>query len=291
MLKYKHAFHAGNFGDILKHFTLVRLLERMKSTISSPFTVFDSHSSNGRFFYNDRDVQSSGEASSGIARILSAVHDSSVPQPLIYYLNIYSTYSKSGLYPGSPEIERLIMRNCDTLYLSDINPDEIIKLRQNMEQETLIKNDGIKPTIFNKNGFDVINDLIPPQTEYGLALIDPPYDKNEDFYDSQKTICEIIQKWPKGIIMLWYPINTNQSQMSDKETMIKQIINESTIKTLDVQIHIDSYDGAIKNNKKMYGSGVLIINPPDGLEEDLRTSLPWIQKNLSDTCSWTISSK
>lgn len=291
MLKYKHSFHAGNYGDVLKHFTLIRLLEHMKSSISSPFTVIDTHSSNGRFLYSDNDVQSSGEASKCIFKILSISKNSTVPQPLLNYLDIFSIYSKNGIYPGSPEIERLIMRNCDHLFLCDINPDEILKLQKNMEQETLIKNDGIKPIILNKNGFNVIDDLIPPQTKEGLVLIDPPFDKDSDFYDSQNAICKIMKKWSKGIIMLWYPIITNQSQMSIEEAMKNQIINSTNSKTIDVQLLIDSFTGASKKNKKMFGSGLLIINPPNGLEDDLRLSLPWIQKNLSEAGSWSILSK
>lgn len=290
MFQYKHSFHAGNYGDILKHFTLIRLLERMKLSISSPFTVIDTHSSNGRFFYKDEDFRLSKKAPNGISRILSISSNSTVPQPLVHYLNIYKTYSKNGLYPGSPEIERLIMRKSDYLYLCDINPNEILKLRKNMDQETIIKNDGIRPIILNKNGFDVAKDLTPPQTNYGMVLIDPPFDKNSDFYDSGNTICKIMKKWSNGIIMLWYPINAIQSQMKDKDLMIKQITNSINSKILNVQLLIDSLKNAINKNKKMYGSGLIIINPPNGLEDDLRISVPWIQKNLSKTGSWSLSS-
>lgn len=291
MIKYKHSFHAGNHGDILKHLTLVYLLEHMKSNISSPITVIDSHSSNGRFFYNDKEVLSSGEASAGISKILSIAQKSSTPKQLHKYLEIIQTYSKNGCYPGSPEIERIILRKFDHLYLCDINPDEILKLQNNMEQKPFIQSEGIIPVILNKNGFDVVDNLTPPQTEYGMVLIDPPYDKNDDFYDSQETICKVIKKWPKAIIMLWYPINTNQSQMLDKEAMINQIINSENAKTLDIQLLADSYENACSKNKKMYGSGVLILNPPNGLEEDIKATIPWIQKNLSESGSWSISSK
>lgn len=281
--QYRHSNHVGNHGDILKHSTLIYLLNYLKSK-DSPFTVFDTHSGSGIYSIGEK-ISTNTETSDGIGKLYNFGQNNTISKSLQNYLDFLLPYLKQNSYAGSPEIERQLLRDCDFLYNSEVDKSEYELLLSNCSHNSQSSN--TKPIYLNQNGYNMINELIPPKTENGLILIDPPYKEACEFDEAVNAIDLVNRKWPNGIIMLWYPLLV--SRQSENDAMIakiKQSIAARNDQTsiIDAQLLIDS-----SKSKSMYGCGIIVINPPDDLENELNSFLPFLSNLLSVKGSYSIS--
>lgn len=278
MLSYQHAFHAGNHADLLKHFVLTFVLNSLNKK-DKAYTFFDSHSASGLYDLYDNRLIKTGEAQKGIQALLQAKNP---PQELDIYLNLIKEYSDKNLYPGSPEIERRLMRKQDFLILSELHPQEIENLRRNMNEPLFNNSNQPVIQIHNRNGWEMIKALTPPATKRGAILIDPSYEENQDYIDATNTICQINKKWSNGILMLWYPLLSHRE--SEIKAMLQTICDSAKSHNEHVEIsnlQLQVYSKDDKDLPRLYGSGMLVINSPWMLEETASKVITYINSEIS----------
>lgn len=278
MLSYQHAFHAGNHADLLKHFVLTFVLNSLNKK-DKAYTFFDSHSASGLYDLYDNRLIKTGEAQKGIQALLQAKNP---PQELDIYLNLIKEYSDKNLYPGSPEIERRLMRKQDFLILSELHPQEIENLRRNMNEPLFNNSNQPVIQIHNRNGWEMLKALTPPATKRGAILIDPSYEENQDYIDATNTICQINKKWSNGILMLWYPLLSQRE--SEIKAMLQTICDSAKSHNEHVEIsnlQLQVYSKDDKDLPRLYGSGMLVINSPWMLEETASKVITYINSEIS----------
>lgn len=277
MLSYQHAYHAGNHADILKHYVVSFVINSLNKK-DKPYTFFDTHSGSGLYDLFDNRIQKTGEAEKGIQKLLQA-HN--LPEELNNYISLVKEYTQKNMYPGSPEIERRLLRPTDTLILSELHPQEIENLRQNMAHPVFGSNNVI-PQVHNRSGWEMLKALTPPSTKRGAVLIDPSYEETKDYLDAAKVICEVHKKWTNGIIMLWYPL------LAHREIEIDNMINQITgfAKSINQNVEISNlqlcvYSKEEKELPRLYGSGMLVINSPWKLEEEGTSVINYLKNELA----------
>lgn len=289
MLSYQHIFHAGNHADLLKHSVLIQVLESLNKK-EKPYTFFDTHAASGLYDLKDNRSLKTGEAEKGIVQFSDKAD---MPQAFAAYITFVQKYLKDSLYPGSPEIERSFMRKQDTLILSELHPQEIENLRNNMKK-CGNSGSGSQPDIqiHNRSGWEMLKALTPPATKRGAALIDPSYEEVNDYKIAADTICVVHKKWSNGIIMLWYPLLAHRE--SEIEGMINQITNEARSQNANIEIadlRLEVFDknqhkevsleefraSEGKNPPRLYGSGMLVLNAPWMLKENTLETIEYIK--------------
>ena len=288
MLSYQHAFHAGNHADILKHYVLTFVLNSLNRK-DKPYTFIDTHSGSGLYDLYDNRIVKTGEAEKGIIALDKIINkdESSLPQSFYDYIKLIEVYKKENLYPGSPEIEKRLMRTQDTLLLSELHPQEIENLKANILNPTFAvndkdKKDNPKIKVQHKNGWDVLKANTPPITKRGAVLIDPSYEETQDYIDAANIICEVNKKWSNGIIMLWYPLLAHRESeiqvMKEKITFSAQRVN-ANVEISDLMLEV--YDKDDDTLPRLYGSGMLVINSPWKLEEETSKVIEYLTNTLS----------
>ena len=289
MLSYQHIFHAGNHADILKHSVLIQVLDSLNKK-DKPYTFFDTHSGSGLYDLTDTRSLKTGEAQKGI-EVISKL-SGELPSALSRYLDFVSDYLKDERYPGSPEIERSLMRKQDTLILSELHPQEIENLRNNMKAPCCNKDNNPEVQVHNRNGWEMLKALTPPVTKRGVVLIDPSYEEVSDYQLAADTICAVHKKWTNGIIMLWYPLLAHREgeieAMLDRITEGARAINQN-IEIADLRLEVFDKDSHRevsleeyrasegKNPPRLYGSGMLVLNTPWKLEEEIKSVIDYIK--------------
>ena len=297
MLSYQHIFHAGNHADILKHCVLLQVLNSLNKK-EKPYTFFDTHAASGLYDLTDGRSLKTGEAGRGILSLTGegiAAGDSDKPLPplLQSYLDFVKPYIADSRYPGSPEIERCFMREQDTLILSELHPQEIENLRENMKRPRE-KTPSVQ--IHKRNGWEMLTALTPPATKRGAVLIDPSYEETADYVQAADTITAVHKKWSNGIIMLWYPLLAHRE--GEIESMLDRITEgaraqNSNIEIANLQLEVfdknehkemsleDFRASEGKNPPRLYGSGMLVLNAPWKLEEETTAVIEYVKKRLS----------
>lgn len=277
MLSYQHVYHAGNHADILKHSVLTLILESLKKK-DKPFTIFDSHAGEGFYYLDDVRSQKTGEAENGLIPFLNEISKPEHKEAaaiLDTYIRLIKAYQKANLYPGSPEIARNLLRKDDQLILSELHPQAIQALKENMKEKPL-ENHMVNCHIHERNGYELLASLTPPTIKRGVALVDPSFEDTRDFYDVSETLLKVHQKWPVGILALWYPLLERRS--SEIQTMKDELTHAAQSGTnparvLDIQLKVT--DGAnLEGHAALLGSGMFIINAPYLLDEQMKKVLP-----------------
>ena len=293
MLSYQHIFHAGNHADILKHCVLIQVLTSLNKK-EKPYTFFDTHAASGLYDLTDGRSLKTGEAGRGILSLTGegiAAGDSDKPLPplLQSYLDFVKPYIADSRYPGSPEIERCFMREQDTLILSELHPQEIENLRENMKRPRE-KTPSVQ--IHKRNGWEMLTALTPPASKRGAVLIDPSYEETDDYAQAADTITAVHKKWSNGIIMLWYPLLAHREgeieSMLDRITEGARALN-SNIEIANLQLEVfdknehkevsleDFRASEGKNPPRLYGSGMLVLNSPWKLEEECSALIDYLK--------------
>ncbi len=283
MLSYVHAFHAGNYADILKHcvfvFTLEHLLKKDK-----PFTVIDTHSGSGKYNLTDERLVKTQEAENGIKKLLQKDNNALNEIFGSHFAKILENYITKNEYPGSPEIARVLLRKQDRLILNELHPKVIEELKQNMSFAEQNKDNSPQIQINSKDAKIMLNAAVPPQIKRGCVIIDPSYEDKNEYEQTAKMFINACKKWSTPTYLIWYPL------LSDRETEIalfKQNIiaavektnNTADEKCLSFEIQLKQKE-ELSGISKMYGSGMLVINPPFGLKEKMQQVIPLLEKLL-----------
>ncbi|WP_281558317.1 23S rRNA (adenine(2030)-N(6))-methyltransferase RlmJ [Thalassomonas sp. RHCl1] len=270
MLSYRHAFHAGNFADVLKHSVLTLVLDYMTRK-EKGFSYIDSHSGAGMYQLSDSYAQKTGEYKEGIARLLSAETQQATPEALLPYLELIrdmnqgSSDHEISLYPGSPGIAKAILRRQDSAHLFELHPTDIDYLNDFCQRWR-------KAHVKQSDGYQGVLSLLPPPSRRGVVLIDPPYELKEDYPKAVKTIIKAYDKFATGTYILWYPV-VKRALVDEME----KTFTDSQVKNL---LQVEFCQRPDTEEYGMTGTGLFIVNPPWQLKEQLTAILPYLQTQL-----------
>lgn len=266
-MNYRHAFHAGNHADVLKHVVLLALLEAFKRK-PAPFCVLDTHAGRGQYLLQGGHADATGEARGGIFR-LYVLHG--LPAVVQAYLKRVQADNPVGAlvsYPGSPLLAAQAMRPQDRLFACELQPDEARALAQLFEGDPRV-------TVMARDGYAAVKALVPPKERRGLVLIDPPYEAQEDeFRPILQALREGLERWPTGTYALWYPIKRGRTL----QPFLRKAALLPCKSALRIELLVRPDDSALRLN----GSGMLVINPPWKLDEELAPALPVLARLLGE---------
>ena len=266
MLSYRHAFHAGNHADVLKHFIEVQLL-RYLAQKDKPFWYIDTHAGAGCYALDSGYATQNAEYESGIARLWDR---SDLPAPLLDYIALVKRINPDGtlkLYPGSPLIAQTLLREQDRLRLFELHPTDHEILQENFAA------DSRRVLIQKADGFGALKALLPPPPRRALVLIDPPYEEKQDYQRVVSALQEGLKRFANGVYAVWYP----QLQRAEARQLPQQLKHLEVKSWLHVALSVQTPSD---EGFGMHGSGMFILNPPWTLHSELKQVMPYLAKVL-----------
>jgi len=274
MFSYRHAFHAGSHADILKHLTLIHLVEYLQEKPAA-LTIIDTHAGAGIYSLEDGFASVSKEADGGIFRLLKYKETGNpIPESVQSYLDYIlaeNTEDQLNTYPGSPFILARLLRPQDRLKLFELHPKEIDILRHNIGELKQSK----QIDIYAENSFNRLKGLLPPPSRRGLVLIDPSYEDKQDYRNLEVAMEEALQRFATGCYAIWYPLLSRRESavLPDRLKKIAALYKRSW---LHAELRVENAPG----ERRLQASGMFIINPPWTLEKHLAQALPVLTKAL-----------
>jgi 23S rRNA (adenine2030-N6)-methyltransferase len=278
MFSYRHAFHAGNHADVLKHFVQVQLHQYMNQK-DTAYTYIDTHSGAGVYALDSAQAVKSGEYLDGIARLWER---DDLPAPLADYVNLVRAMNPSGrlrYYPGSPYVAEQVARAEDRLRLFELHPADTRLLVENFRKleahkaEQGERSRGRRVLIEHADGFHAMKALLPPPSRRALVLIDPPYEVKLDYKHVRDALEEALGRFPSGIYAVWYPVLQRMESRQFADRLKRLPAKEWLHVTLTVATPGPDGTG-------MHSSGMFILNPPYTLEPMLRETMPYLVQVL-----------
>ncbi|MBA6293932.1 23S rRNA (adenine(2030)-N(6))-methyltransferase RlmJ [Colwellia sp. MB3u-70] len=268
MLSYRHAFHAGNFADVLKHSVLTLVLEYMTRK-DKGFYYIDSHSGAGMYQLSDEYAQKTGEYKNGIAKL---IENDDLPEALQPYIDLVKNLNQETgeltLYPGSPGIARQFTRRQDSAHLFELHPTDIEHLKAYSQRWN-------KSHVKQSDGYQGVLGLVPPPNRRGVVLIDPPYELKEDYLKAVRTVVNAYKKFATGTYILWYPVVKRELVEQMQNAFIKSEVRNLT--------QVEYCQDADTEEYGMTGTGLFIVNPPWQLTSQLDEVLPYLKTKLGHT--------
>lgn len=252
-MNYRHAFHAGNFADVVKHVSLVCLLERLGEK-PKPLCYVETHAGRGIYDLRHEKSRRSGEAEDGVLRAAASGVTSG---PLGRYLGIVGQSNPEAVvttYPGSPVIAATLLRPEDRLILCESQPEEACVLRQSLGADTRV-------SVQCRDGFSALRAILPPMPRRGCVLIDPPYESAADTERALAAIAEGLTRWPTGIFALWYPIKERRDALALRRRLWQM---GAGMTALEFCITPDD------NPARLNGAGLAVVRPPWRLDIELQ---------------------
>ncbi|HVK53133.1 MAG TPA: 23S rRNA (adenine(2030)-N(6))-methyltransferase RlmJ [Pseudoxanthomonas sp.] len=271
-MNYRHAFHAGNHADVLKHMILLAVLAALKRK-DSPFFVLDTHAGRGRYLLGGSESQKTGEAESGIFRLFD---QPALPEVLEQYLRAVQADNPVGAlvaYPGSPLLTAQALREQDRLAACELQPEEAAELKALFAHDKRVG-------VHARDGYAAMHALLPPRSgeqriARGLVLIDPPYEAQDAEYPQIiKSLRDAMERWPNACYAVWYPIKQRRSL----QPFFRKAAALPAKSALLAELQIRPDDSPLRLN----GSGMLLLNPPFQLEQTIAPALPALQTALGE---------
>ncbi|WP_054310964.1 23S rRNA (adenine(2030)-N(6))-methyltransferase RlmJ [Mesorhizobium sp. 1M-11] len=268
-MNYRHAYHAGNFADVVKHVVLVRLIEYLKRK-EKPFRVIDTHAGIGLYDLSSNEAQKTGEWRDGIgrvARIDPGIQATVLLGPYLEAVNACNTDGGIRFYPGSPWLARRLLRNQDRLTAIELHPQDAVRLKGQSEGD-------FQTRVIELDGWLALGAHLPPKEKRGLVLVDPPFEQEGEFDRLAAGVEKAYKRWPGGIYALWYPIKDRHSVADFRNRLTASGMN----KVLDIVFEVRP----ASNSERLDGTGMVVVNPPFTLEQDLRLILPALQAAMAE---------
>jgi len=266
VLSYRHAFHAGNHADVLKHVVLTETL-RYLARKDSALWYIDTHAGVGQYALNPHPPAGQAEWLNGIARLWQ---DSDVPVALQPYLSLVRALNPDGrlrLYPGSPRLAVDLLRPGDKAWLFELLEKDFFALRDNLGGRTQVHCTAA-------DGFAALKGLLPPAPRRGLICIDPSYELQSDYARVLDTLADALQRFESGCYLVWYPI----VQRIEALELPARLLALGPKRWLRAELLVRA---APPGGYGLYGSGVFVINPPWTLSGTLQGLLPWLARKLA----------
>lgn len=282
-MNYRHAFHAGNFADVLKHAVLAHCLAALNRK-DTAYRVIDTHAGPGLYDLAGDKAQRTHEAAEGIGRLTveSSPELEAFLAPYRTVLAEARTRYGETIYPGSPAIARLMMRPQDKAVFCEKHPEEALALERYCRNDPRVK-------VLTLDGWTALKANVPPKERRGLVVIDPPFEKPDEIEALPGLLAGAWRKWQSGQYLVWYPIK----DLSRVEAFYAAIAASGVQKVLRAELAIDNPARA----DGMVATGLLVVNPPWPLEEPLKAALPALLKLLQRKgegfwrCDWLVAEK
>jgi 23S rRNA (adenine2030-N6)-methyltransferase len=265
-MNYRHAFHAGNFADVVKHAVLARIITHLKEKPAA-FRVIDTHAGAGLYDLSGPEASRTGEWRAGIGRLLAAQLVPDVRALLAPYLDAVAALNPGGamtVYPGSPALAQTLLRDQDRLVVCEREPNAARALARFVHGDTRAKAVEI-------DGYTALNAYVPPKERRGLVLIDPPYEQPDEFERLAQALAAAHRKWPTGIYALWYPIKN----LRETAAFARRVAASGIARVLRAELTLVRAAG-----ERLGGSGLIVVNPPWRLEEEVSVLLPALARAL-----------
>lgn len=248
-MNYRHAYHAGNFADVMKHALLALAIEHMKKK-DKPFFLLDTHAGTGMTDLTGVEALKTGEYMQGIARLL----DAAAPHPLLApYLDAVRALGGTPLsrYPGSPALMAHLARAEDRLAFCELHPEDAGTLRTNFRRDARVKTHEM-------DGYTALKAMLPPKERRGIILIDPPFEQRGEYTRLADAIAEAHRRFATGTYMIWYPLK----DPAVAGEFLERLAADGPPKTLALELQVMATDPM-----RMTGSGMIFVNPPFALTE------------------------
>jgi 23S rRNA (adenine2030-N6)-methyltransferase len=265
MLAYRHAFHAGNHADVLKHVVLVQLMRHL-ALKDKGLRIVDTHAGAGLYALDSAQALKKGEFLHGVGRLWSLPQ---APPPVADYLQQLRALNADGvlrLYPGSPQLAQQLLRPQDQLRLFELHPADHLALQELLGGRANIE-------VRQADGFAALKGQLPPPTRRALVLVDPSYEGHADYGHVIDALGAALRRFAQGVYMVWYPVVSK----SGAAAMLKALKAMAPQGWLHAQLTLQPTDAL---GFGLSGSGVLVINPPYTLHAQLRSLLPWLVQQL-----------
>ncbi|MBD8756878.1 23S rRNA (adenine(2030)-N(6))-methyltransferase RlmJ [Pseudomonas coleopterorum] len=267
-MNYRHAFHAGNHADVFKHIVLTRLVALM-SRKEQPFAYIDTHAGLGLYDLRGDQATRTGEWLEGIARLWQATDRPALTDDYVKVINRLNAEGELRYYPGSPELARRLMRQQDRVLLNEKHPDDGQLLKDNMKKDPRV-------AVHLGEGWHVPRALLPVAEKRAVMLIDPPFEQLDELQRCAKAMKETIGRMRQTVATIWYPIKDDSRAL---KRFYQELTSSGAPKLLRVELLVHPLD----TPQSLNGSGLVISNPPWGLEEELNTLMPWLANLLGQS--------
>ena len=266
-MNYRHSFHAGNFADVMKHIVLTRIIEYLKLK-DKAFRVIDTHAGSGIYLLTEGDAARTGEWHGGIEKLLNTpVAANDLLQPYIHAVQAVNGSEALKTYPGSPKITRYLLRKQDRLTAIELHPKDAKLLAKAFA-------DDFQTRVIELDGWLSLGAHLPPKEKRGLVLIDPPFEEPGEFERLVEGLQKAHSRWPGGIYALWYPVKDRKGVAKFHSALAETGI----AKVLRIELCIR---GA-SDEPQLDGSGMIVVNPPFTLVEELKVILPVLTDVLAE---------
>ncbi|MGH6737976.1 MAG: 23S rRNA (adenine(2030)-N(6))-methyltransferase RlmJ [Bradyrhizobium sp.] len=271
-MNYRHAFHAGNFADVIKHIVLTRILLYLQEKPAA-FRVIDSHAGAGLYDLAGDEARRGGEWLTGIARILQT-RFSEAALPLVKpYLDIVRAYNPTNVlktYPGSPLIARALLRPQDRITACELEPSARKHLIEQLRRDAQAR-------VVDLDGWTALQAFVPPNERRGLVVIDPPFEAKDEFERLADGFAAAFKKWPTGSYLLWYPAKSRRAA----DDLSRAVAHAAaSVKPAGKCLRLEFSIAPQRVDSALTSSGLLIVNPPWTLQSELKIILPELEKPL-----------
>ena len=257
-MNYRHAFHAGNFADVVKHIILCLIITYLQKK-PAPFRVIDTHAGPGLYDLTSDAANRSPEWREGIARLVAADLPGPAAELVAPYLDAVMAHNPDGAlntYPGSPKLARSLLRPLDRLTALELHPEDAAALKALFAGDVAVK-------AIELDGWQALPAHLPPKEKRGLILIDPPFEQEDEFERLAATLVKACRPFPTGVYALWYPLKDEKRAAAFKRQLYKTGLNK--------MLCAEFWLRAPSTPPRLYGTGMIVLNPPFTLENDLKT--------------------
>ena len=276
-MNYRHAFHAGNFADVVKHAVLARIVAYLKEKPAA-FRVIDTHAGAGAYDLASAEASRTGEWREGIGKLIAAELPQPVRDLLAPYLDAVAAFNSPAanaespkVYPGSPALVRHWLRAQDRMIACEAEPAAARALASRMRGDNRVKPVAI-------DGYTALNAYVPPKERRGLVLIDPPFEQGDEFVRLAQALSGAHRKWPSGIFLLWYPLKDARGT-----GFARSLARANIPRILRAELTI----APARDAQKLAGSGLVVVNPPWTLPGELAVLLPALARVFAGAAGGT----
>lgn len=259
-MNYRHAYHAGNFADVLKHVLLSRILVYLTRK-PAPVRFIDTHAGIGRYDLGSAEAERTGEWRDGIGRLDRDGMTSAEQLLFAPYLEAVGSREPDGrplTYPGSPALAQRLLRAADRLLLCEMHPTDAVQLRASVRGDARV-------TVLAQDGYRGLKGAVPPPERRGVVLIDPPFEEREEFASMVTGFDDAYRRWPTGIYALWYPIKDDLPV----HAFLHRLREKAAPRLLEAEVFREEDE-----RSGLRGSGLVVVNPPYVLKDEARQILP-----------------
>lgn len=267
-MNYRHAFHAGNFADVVKLVAEVAVILHLRRK-ETPFCAIDTHAGAGLYDLHGPEATRTGEAAQGIGRLVEFAGRADLPGSVAAFLDCVKQEG-DGLYPGSSRIAARLLRPQDRLVAVDVQPEQAIALRAALC--------GFPNTrAVEGDGYNRLLALLPPNERRGLVMIDPPYEAPDEFARAVEILARAHRRFATGIYLLWYPIKSR----AEADAFCGEVTARGVTPLLRVEIDIGHASEGMK--ERLPAAGVLVVNPPYGFAAEMERAAAFLSPHLGRT--------